>query len=368
MSNPIALITGVTGQDGSYLIDHLINNLIDKGYQVHGIKRHSSNINTPRIDRFLKNNKNQFHLHHGDITDMGSVCRILQKIRPTEIYNLAAMSHVAVSFDEPIYTAQVNALGCLHILEAMRIVGIDQTCRFYQASTSELYGKIQQPIQDEKTPFYPRSPYATSKQFAYWSVVNYREAYNMFACNGILFNHESPVRGETFITRKITRGIAALLHGHIDCIYVGNLDAKRDWGHAADYVEAMHLMLQQDKPEDFVIATGITTTVRDMIILAFAAAGQRIDFNFPDKQNTDPLKEVGYLIAENPPSTGYMDRKPVIKVDPKYFRPAEVDVLIGDSSKAYDKLGWQPKHTLQQTIAEMVHADMAYISKYGYNG
>lgn len=348
-----ALITGVTGQDGSYLARHLLN----LGYQVHGIKRHSSNINTPRIDDLLKNNDNQFFLHHGDITDSGSITRILAKIQPDEIYNLAALSHVAVSFTQPELVHQINAIGPVKIFEAIYALGMQKQIKYYQASTSEMYGKVTETPQKETTPFYPRSPYGIAKLSAYWTTINYRER-GMYACNGILFNHESPVRGETFITRKITRGIAALLHGHINCIQVGNLNAKRDWGHAADYVMAMHLMLQQDEPEDFVIATGKTTTVRDMITMAFAAAGKKIEwFRTFDKE----YPEYGAIKVNGKFAQ-------VVQINPKYYRPTEVDLLIGDATKAKEKLGWQPKYTLQQMIDEMVTNDIKLVSKYGYNG
>lgn len=337
----VALITGITGQDGAYLAEFLL----DKGYEVHGIKRRTSLFNTDRIDHLYQDRHEKgvrFFLHHGDMTDSSSLIRIIQQTQPDEIYNLAAQSHVAVSFEEPEYTANSDALGVLRILEAIRILGMEKKTRFYQASTSELYGLVQETPQKETTPFYPRSPYAVAKLYGYWIVVNYREAYGMYACNGILFNHESPIRGETFVTRKITRALARIKLGRQDCLYLGNLDAKRDWGHARDYVEMQWLMLQQDKPEDFVIATGVQYSVRDFIN---AAAKQLGTFIRWDGQG---VGEKGY-----DPSG-----KCIIQVDPRYFRPTEVETLLGDPSKAKEKLGWSPKTTFEELVAEMVNADL----------
>jgi GDPmannose 4,6-dehydratase len=334
-----ALITGITGQDGSYLAEFLLN----KGYEVHGIKRRTSLFNTDRIDHLYQDphvsNRN-FILHHGDMTDSSSLIRIIQQVQPTEIYNLAAQSHVAVSFEEPEYTANSDALGTLRILEAIRILGMEKTARFYQASTSELFGKVQEIPQKETTPFYPRSPYAVAKLYAYWITVNYREAYGIYACNGILLNHESPVRGETFVTRKITRALARIKLGLQDALYLGNLDSKRDWGHARDYVEMMWLMLQQTAPDDFVIATGLQYSVRDFINAA--ADEMKMKMRWEGKG----LEEVGYW-----------DDKPIVHVDPRYFRPTEVETLLGDPSKAHEKLGWSPKISFQELVAEMVRED-----------
>lgn len=349
-----ALITGITGQDGSYLAELLLN----KGYQVHGIKRRSSLINTTRVDHIFKNEN--FHLHYGDLADPLNILSIVKKVLPDEIYNLAAMSHVGVSFELPEYTADINGLGALRLLECIRLLGLEKNTKFYQASTSELYGMVQEVPQNEKTPFYPRSPYAISKQFAYWTTVNYREAYGIYACNGILFNHESPVRGETFVTRKITRGIAAYLLGHIDCIYLGNLEAQRDWGHARDYVEGMYLMMQKDIPEDYVLATGKTITIREMVKLAFDIALKPISFF--NNGNT-PEDEIGYVFNSQ---TG--GETPVVKIDRKYYRPTEVDLLIGDASKAHNKLGWSPKCDLRTMLEEMIYQDISDIRKFGYNG
>lgn len=346
-----ALITGITGQDGAYLADLLL----EKGYKVHGIKRRSSLINTQRIDHLYQDphEKNvRFQLHYGDMTDSTNLIRIIQETQPDEIYNLAAMSHVKVSFDEPEYTANADGIGTLRLLEAIRILGLEKKTRIYQASTSELYGLVQAVPQSETTPFYPRSPYAVAKLYAYWITINYREAYGMFACNGILFNHESPLRGETFVTRKITRGVAAIVKGKQNIIYLGNLDARRDWGHAKDYVEAMWRILQQDKAEDFVIATGITTTVRDFIRLAFGETGVRLEFKGVG------IEEKGIISECNNPKYQLPIGKVVIAVDPEYFRPTEVDLLIGDPTKAHTKLSWQPKYDLQMLVKEMITADL----------
>jgi len=336
-----ALITGITGQDGAYLAEFLLN----KGYEVHGIKRRTSLFNTDRIDHLYQDpheKGRRFILHHGDMTDSSSLLRIIQQVQPDEIYNLAAQSHVAVSFEEPEYTANSDALGTLRILEAMRILGLEKKARFYQASTSELFGKVQEIPQKETTPFYPRSPYAVAKLYAYWITVNYREAYGMYACNGILFNHESPVRGETFVTRKITRALARIKLGLQDCVYLGNLDAKRDWGHAKDYVEMQWLMLQQEQPEDFVIATGVQYSVRDFVNAAAAELVMQIRW---EGQGVD---EKGFD-ANN---------KCVVAVDPRYFRPTEVETLLGDASKAKEKLGWVPKVSFAELVAEMVREDL----------
>lgn len=346
-----ALITGVTGQDGAYLAELLLS----KGYFVHGVKRRSSLINTNRIDHLYQDPHEQnvrFTLHYGDMTDSTNLIRIVQETQPDEIYNLAAMSHVKVSFETPEYTANADGIGTLRLLEAVRILGLEKKTKIYQASTSELYGLVQEIPQKETTPFYPRSPYAVAKLYAYWIMVNYREAYNMFACNGILFNHESPLRGETFVTRKITRAVAAIALQQQTCLYLGNLDAKRDWGHAKDYVEAMWMMLQQQTPEDYVIATGVTTTVRDFVKMAFAEAGIEIEFI-----NTG-MDEKGKVIKCNRPGCQLKEGTIVVAVDPAYFRPTEVEVLIGDPSKAKQKLGWKPKYNLEALVKEMVTADI----------
>ncbi len=351
-----ALITGVTGQDGAYLAEFLL----DKGYEVHGIKRRSSLFNTDRIDHLYQDPhemKRRFVLHYGDMTDSSSLVRIIQAVQPDEIYNLAAQSHVAVSFEEPEYTANSDALGTLRLLEAIRILGLEKRTRFYQASTSELFGKVQETPQRETTPFYPRSPYAVAKLYAYWITVNYREAYGMYACNGILFNHESPVRGETFVTRKITRALARIKLGLQDCLYLGNLDAKRDWGHAKDYVEMQWLMLQQDQPEDFVIATGVQYSVRDFVDAAASELGITISWRGVG------VDENGY------DKTGHC----IVAVDPRYFRPTEVETLLGDASKAKDKLGWIPKIGFKELVAEMVREDLKaserdeLVKRHGYN-
>jgi GDPmannose 4,6-dehydratase len=345
----IALITGVTGQDGAYLSELLIR----KGYIVHGIKRRSSLFNTERINHLYQDpherNRN-FILHYGDLTDSTNLIRIIQEVQPDEIYNLGAMSHVKVSFDTPEYTANTDGIGTLRILEAVRLLRLEKKTKIYQASTSELYGLVQEIPQKETTPFYPRSPYAVAKLYAYWITVNYREAYQMFACNGILFNHESPLRGETFVSRKITRGVAQLALGLTDKLFMGNIDAKRDWGHAKDYVEAMWLILQQEEPDDYVIATGVTTSVRDFIRLAFAKVGVELEFRGKGVEETAIVKS---CTDEYKFKTG----QEVVKIDPGYFRPTEVDLLIGDASKAR-ALGWEPKYTLDELIAEMMEADL----------
>jgi len=350
-----ALITGITGQDGAYLADLLLK----KGYEVHGIKRRSSLLNTSRIDHIYEDPhipNPHFILHYGDLTDSSNLIRIIQQVQPDEIYNLAAMSHVQVSFEMPEYTANADGIGTLRVLEAVRLLGLTKKTKVYQASTSELYGLVQAVPQSETTPFYPRSPYAVAKLYAYWITVNYREAYGMFACNGILFNHESPLRGETFVTRKITRAVAKIALGLQDTVYLGNLDSKRDWGHAKDYVEAMWLMLQQDQPEDFVIATGITTQIRDFARMAFAEIGVTLAFNGKGEN------EVGVVersTGKYPVQIG----QAVVKVDPKYYRPTEVDLLIGDPRKSAEKLGWTPKHTLADLVKEMVASDVLIFEK-----
>ena len=346
-----ALITGITGQDGAYLAELLL----EKGYEVHGIKRRSSLFNTARIDHLYQDPHEQdirFILHYGDLTDSTNLIRIIQEIQPDEIYNLGAMSHVKVSFDAPEYVADVDGVGTLRILEAVRLLGLTKKTKIYQASTSELYGLVQEVPQSEKTPFYPRSPYAVAKMYAYWITVNYREAYNMFACNGILFNHESPLRGETFVTRKITRAVAKIGLGLQERLYLGNMDAKRDWGHAKDYVECMWKILQQDKPEDWVIATGVTTSVRDFVRMSFREIGVELEFK------GEGVEEVGIVAASSDPSYLLEEGKVVVAVDPAYFRPTEVDLLIGDPSKAKAKLGWQPRYDLQMLCSEMVQADI----------
>ena len=337
----VALITGVTGQDGAYLAELLLN----KGYDVHGIKRRSSMFNTGRIDHLYQDphvTGRRFILHYGDMTDSSSLVRIIQEVQPDEIYNLAAQSHVAVSFEEPEYTANSDALGTLRVLEAIRILGLEKKSRFYQASTSELYGLVQETPQKETTPFYPRSPYAAAKLYAYWITVNYREAYGIYACNGILFNHESPVRGETFVTRKITRALCRMKLGLQDCLYLGNLDAKRDWGHAKDYVEMQWLMLQQEKPEDFVIATGVQYSVRDFVNAASQEIGLTITWKGSGENERGYDKEGNCIVA----------------VDARYFRPTEVESLLGDATKAKEKLGWAPKITFKELVSEMMHADL----------
>lgn len=348
----VALITGITGQDGAYLSDLLLS----KGYEVHGIKRRSSQINTQRIDHIYQDphEKNlRFKLHHGDLTDSTNLIRIIQEVQPDEIYNLGAMSHVHVSFDTPEYVGNTDGLGTLRLLEAIRILKLENKTRIYQASTSELYGMVQEVPQSEKTPFYPRSPYAVAKQYAFWITVNYREAYNIYACNGILFNHESPLRGETFVTRKITRAVAEIALGMQDTLWLGNLNAQRDWGHAKDYVEAMWLILQQEKAEDYVIATGITTTVRDFVKMAFAEVGIEIEFS------GEGIAEKGTVKSCNNPAYQLPVGKVVVCVDKHYYRPTEVDLLIGDPTKAKTKLGWKTKYDLPALVKEMVAADVA---------
>lgn len=347
----VALITGVTGQDGAYLSEFLLN----KGYQVHGIKRRSSLFNTDRVDHLYQDPHEKhihFRLHYGDLTDSTNLIRIIQETQPDEIYNLGAMSHVQVSFETPEYTANADGIGMLRILEAVRLLGLSKKTRIYQASTSELYGLVQMVPQSETTPFYPRSPYAVAKLYAYWITINYREAYQMFAANGILFNHESPLRGETFVTRKITRAVAKIGLGLQEKLFLGNLNALRDWGHARDYVEAMWLILQQEKAEDFVIATGVTTTVRDFVKLAFQEIGIGLEFKGKDDQEYAEI-----ISCTNPDYQVEIGRK-VVSVDSKYFRPTEVDLLIGDASKAYQKLGWKPKYNLAALVKEMVQADV----------
>nr|WP_262408252.1 GDP-mannose 4,6-dehydratase [Sphingopyxis sp. OPL5] len=339
----MALVTGITGQDGAYLA----RLLLDKGYVVHGLKRRSSSFNTSRIEDIYQDphvENSRFHLHYGDLTDSTNLIRIVQETKPTEIYNLAAQSHVQVSFETPEYTANSDAIGTLRLLEAMRILGMEKTCRFYQASTSELYGLVQEVPQRETTPFYPRSPYAAAKLYAYWIVVNYREAYGMHASNGILFNHESPLRGETFVTRKITRAAAAISLGQQDKLYLGNLDAKRDWGHAREYVRGMWMMIQQDEPDDYVLATGETTPVRDFVEWAFEDVGIALEWK------GEGVDEKGYCKASG---------KCLVEVDPRYFRPTEVDLLIGDPSKAHQKLGWRHETSVRELCREMVAADVA---------
>lgn len=354
-----ALITGITGQDGAYLAEFLL----DQGYEVHGIKRRSSLFNTDRIDHLYQDPHEEnvrFHLHHGDLTDSTNLIRIVQEVQPDEIYNLAAMSHVAVSFEEPEYVANADGIGTLRLLEAIRILGLEKKSKIYQASTSELYGLVQEIPQSEKTPFYPRSPYACAKLYAYWITVNYREAYDMFACNGILFNHESPIRGETFVTRKITRAVSKIALGLQDKLYLGNLSAKRDWGHAKDYVKAMWLILQQEKPQDFCIATGITTEVRDFVRMAFGYLGIKIEFK------GEGVNEKGYIASCSNPEFNLPIGKEVVAVSPKYFRPTEVDFLLGDPSKAKKELGWEPQYDLQALVEDMMKSDLALMKKDRY--
>jgi GDPmannose 4,6-dehydratase len=352
MSQKIALITGVTGQDGAYLAEFLLK----KGYIVHGIKRRSSSFNTDRIDHLYQDphidNRN-FVLHYGDLTDSTNLFRIIQEVQPDELYNLGAQSHVQVSFETPEYTANGDAMGVLRLLEAIRILGLQEKTKFYQASTSELYGLVQEVPQSEKTPFYPRSPYGVAKLYGYWITVNYRESYNMFASNGILFNHESPLRGETFVTRKITRGVARIAMGLDQKIYLGNLDAQRDWGHARDYVEGMWKILQHDTPDDFVLATGRTTYIRDFVRMAFNEIGVELEFS------GQGVQEVG--IVSKMADKGFQLKlgQEVVAIDPRYFRPAEVELLIGDASKARKALGWEPKYSLEEMVTEMVHSDLA---------
>lgn len=352
----VALITGITGQDGAYLADLLLK----KGYEVHGVKRRSSLFNTDRIDHLYQDPHEEnvrFKLHYGDLSDSTNLIRIIQEVQPDEIYNLGAMSHVKVSFDTPEYTANADGIGTLRLLEAMRILNLTKKTKIYQASTSELYGLVQAVPQSETTPFYPRSPYAVAKMYAYWITVNYREAYGMFACNGILFNHESPLRGETFVTRKITRAVSKMALGLQDNLFLGNLDARRDWGHAKDYVEAMWLILQQDQPEDYVIATGVTTTVRDFVSMSFSEVGISIAFK------GQGVNEKGYIVACTNPDYQIEIGKEVVVIDPKYFRPTEVDLLIGDPTKSNQKLGWKPKYNLPMLVKEMMASDVEHFQK-----
>ncbi len=351
-----ALITGVTGQDGAYLSELLLQ----KGYEVHGIKRRSSLFNTQRIDHLYEDPhtvNRRFILHYGDLTDSTNIIRIIQEVQPDEIYNLGAQSHVLVSFEEPEYTADVDAMGPLRILEAVRLLGLAHKTKIYQASTSELYGLVQEVPQSEKTPFYPRSPYGVAKMYAYWITVNYREAYGMFACNGILFNHESPIRGETFVTRKITRAVAKIALGLQENLYLGNLDARRDWGHAQDYVEAMWLILQQPEPDDFVIATGKTTLVREFVRMAFREVGVELEFRGKG------VHEKGIVVSCSNPEYRLNAGSIVVAIDPNYFRPTEVDLLIGDPTKAHKKLGWKPKHDLSSLVKDMVRSDLQLFKK-----
>ncbi len=385
MAKKVALITGITGQDGAYLAEFLLK----KGYEVHGIKRRTSLFNTERIDHLYQDpheSNVNFYLHYGDLTDSTNIIRIIQEVQPDEIYNLGAQSHVAVSFEQPEYTANVDALGTLRILEAVRLLGLKEKTRIYQASTSELYGKVQEIPQNEKTPFYPRSPYAVAKLYAYWITINYREAYGLFACNGILFNHESPIRGETFVTRKITRGATRILLGLDRKLFLGNLNAKRDWGHAKDYVEGMWLILQQAEPDDYVLATGKTTEVREFAKKAFAELGLKLVFIGREIDEKGVIEEVDldklYSLLKKLSIENFAEQildnaaklkgKIVIEVDPRYFRPAEVDILVGDASKAREKLGWKPKHTLEDLIKDMIEGDFIrnykelILKKYGF--
>jgi len=356
MTQKVALITGVTGQDGSYLAELLL----EKGYQVHGIKRRASSFNTQRIDHLYKDQHEHsvnFKLHYGDLTDSTNLIRIIQEIQPDEIYNLGAMSHVKVSFDSPEYVANVDGIGTLRILEAVRILGLEKKTRIYQASTSELYGglaenKNEKGFYDENSPFYPRSPYGAAKIYGYWITKNYREAYNMFACNGILFNHESPRRGETFVTRKITMATAAIALGKQDCLYLGNLNSQRDWGHAKDYVEAMWRILQQETAEDYVIATGVTTYIRDFVIMAFHEIGVELAFEGQNEHEIAKVVECTNPLYQLPKG------KVVVRVDPQYYRPTEVDILIGDPTKSKTKLGWKPEHDLASLVKDMVQSDL----------
>lgn len=355
----VALVTGITGQDGAYLAELLLS----KGYMVHGIKRRSSLFNTQRIDHIYEDphvNNQHFKLHYGDLSDSTNLIRIIQETQPDEIYNLGAMSHVKVSFDVPEYTANADGIGTLRILDAVRLLGLTKKTKIYQASTSELYGLVQEVPQKETTPFYPRSPYAVAKMYAYWITVNYREAYDMFACNGILFNHESPLRGETFVTRKITRGVAQMALGMQETLFMGNIDSQRDWGHAKDYVEAMWLILQQDTPEDFVISTGVTTPVREFIRMAFREVGVELEFK------GQGIDETGTVISSSNPKYAFEIGQIVVKIDAAYFRPTEVELLIGDNTKAKTKLGWNPKYTLDMLVKEMMEADLNIFEKEKY--
>jgi len=353
-----ALITGITGQDGSYLAEFLL----EKGYEVHGIKRRASSFNTERVDHIFQDphEKNaRFFLHYGDLTDTSNLTRILKEVEPDEVYNLGAQSHVAVSFESPEYTADVDAIGTLRLLEAIRFLGLEKKTRFYQASTSELYGLVQEIPQKETTPFHPRSPYAVAKMYAYWITVNYREAYGMYACNGILFNHESPRRGETFVTRKITRGIANISQGVEDCLYLGNMDALRDWGHAKDYVRMQWMMLQQESPEDFVIATGKQISVREFVKMSAKELGIILEFS---GEGIDEIASVAAIVGDKAPGVKVGDV--IVKVDPRYFRPAEVETLLGDPTKAKNKLGWEPEISVEEMCAEMVASDLETAKRY----
>ncbi|NHQ85938.1 GDP-mannose 4,6-dehydratase [Iodobacter sp. HSC-16F04] len=363
----VALITGVTGQDGSYLAEFLL----EKGYEVHGIKRRASSFNTQRVDHIYQDphhGNNSFKLHYGDLSDSSNLTRILQEVQPDEVYNLGAQSHVAVSFESPEYTADVDAMGTLRLLEAIRFLGLEKKTRFYQASTSELYGLVQETPQKETTPFHPRSPYAVAKMYAYWIVVNYREAYGMYACNGILFNHESPRRGETFVTRKITRGLANIAQGLEKCLFMGNIDSLRDWGHARDYVKMQWMMLQQDTPDDFVIATGVQYSVRDFIRMAAAELGMTLSF---EGNGVDEKAIIASIEGDKAPALKVGDI--IMQVDPRYFRPAEVETLLGDPTKAKEKLGWTPETTLPELVKEMVAHDLvqarqhALLKTHGYS-
>ncbi len=351
-----ALLTGITGQDGAYLAELLL----EKGYEVHGVKRRSSLFNTDRIDHLYQDPHKagtKLFLHYGDLSDSMNLTRLIQEVQPDEIYNLGAMSHVRVSFDTPEYVANVDAIGTLRILEAVRLLGLTEKTKIYQASTSELYGKVQEVPQTEKTPFYPRSPYGVAKLYGYWITVNYREAYDMFACNGILFNHESPIRGETFVTRKITRAVAKMALGLQEKVFVGNLDAKRDWGHAKDYVKGMWLMLQQDTPEDYVLATGITTSIRDFLIKSLEKVGVEIEFNGTG------VDEIGVVKSASNARYAFKEGQEILNIDPKYFRPTEVDLLVGDPSKAREQLGWECEYSLENLIKEMIESDIALFEK-----
>jgi GDPmannose 4,6-dehydratase len=353
-----ALITGITGQDGAYLAEYLL----DKGYEVHGIKRRASSFNTDRIDHIYQDPHDKgarMKLYYGDLTDSTNLIRLIQEIQPDEIYNLGAMSHVRVSFDMPEYVANTDGIGTLRILEAVRLLGMIKKTKIYQASTSELYGKVQQTPQSEKTPFYPRSPYAVAKMYAYWITVNYREAYDMYACNGILFNHESPMRGETFVSRKITRGVARILLGLQKKLYMGNLDSKRDWGHAKDYIEAMHLILQQDKPDDYVIATGVTTSVREFLTRAFAHVGVILAYKGKGVNEVAVVEQ----LKNAPDDCALKVGDEIVAIDPRYFRPTEVDLLLGDPTKSNTILGWKPKYDVHSLLAEMVDSDLALMRR-----
>ena len=364
--NKVALITGITGQDGSYLAELLL----EKGYEVHGIKRRASSFNTERVDHLFKDvheKSSKFHLHYGDLTDTSNLTRIIQDVQPDEVYNLGAQSHVAVSFECPEYTADVDAIGTLRLLEAIRFLGLEKKTKFYQASTSELYGEVQEIPQKETTPFHPRSPYAVAKMYAYWIVVNYRESYGMYACNGILFNHESPRRGETFVTRKITRAIANISQGLEQCLYLGNMDALRDWGHAKDYVRMQWMMLQQDKADDFVIATGKQISVRQFVTLSAKEAGIELEFS---GEGLNEIATIKSIFGDNAPALKVGDV--IVRVDPRYFRPAEVETLLGDPTKAKEKLGWVPQITVEEMCSEMVANDLdkakqhAILKQHGY--